>query len=122
MLLTTSKDGARALQHNRSGAQHLRAWSDTSHRSAALYFWRTKSGSEVDFVVYGEDGLWAFEVHNSIRVRNRDLRGLRAFLEDYPEPQARLLYRETERLHIEEIRCEPCGPYLAGISPAQPLT
>ena len=40
-------------------AQHLRAWIDYSHRSASLYFWRTRSGSEVDFVVYGEDGLWA---------------------------------------------------------------
>ena len=102
-------------------AQHLRAWIDYSHRSASLYFWRTRSGSEVDFVVYGEDGLWAFEVQNSARVRSRDLRGLRAFLEDYPEAQARLLYRGSERLEIQGIRCEPCGPYLAGIRPGQPL-
>ena len=102
-------------------AQHLRAWIDYSHRSASLYFWRTRSGSEVDFVVYGEDGLWAFEVQNSARVRSRDLRGLRAFLEDYPEAQARLLYRGSERLEIQGIRCEPCGLYLAGIRPGQPL-
>ena len=102
-------------------AQHLRAWIDYSHRSASLSFWRTKSGNEVDFVVYGEDGLWAFEVQNSAVVRNRDLRGLRAFLEDYPEAQARLRYRGNERLEVQGIRCEPCEPYLAGIRPGQSL-
>lgn len=68
-----------------------------------------------------EDGVWAFEVQNSARVRNRDLRGLRAFLEDYPEAEARLLYRGSERLEIQGIRCEPCEAYLAGIRPEQPL-
>ena len=100
-------------------AQHLRAWIDYSHRSANLHFWRTKSGNEVDFVVYGEDGLWAFEVQNSVAVRNRDLRGLRAFLEDYPEAEARLLYRGSERLELRGIRCEPCEAYLAGIRPGR---
>ena len=75
----------------------------------------------MDFVVYGEDGLWAFEVQNSVALRDRDLRGLRAFLDDYPEAQARLLYRGNERLEMRGIRCEPCGPYLAEIRPDQPL-
>lgn len=76
-------------------AQHPRAWVDTSRLDRGLSYWRTKSGNEVDFVVYGEDGLWAFEVKNGATVRERDLRGLRAFLEDYPEAEARLLYRGT---------------------------
>ncbi|MYA07026.1 MAG: ATP-binding protein [Holophagales bacterium] len=98
-------------------AQHLRAWLDYSGSGATLSFWRTKSGNEVDFVVYGEEGLWAFEVQNSGSVRSRDLRGLRAFLEDYPAAQARLLYRGDERLEIQGIRCEPCEEYLAAIRP-----
>ena len=103
-------------------AQHLRAWIGYSHRNASLSYWRTRSGTEVDFVVYGEDGLWAFEVKNGVTVRERDLRGLRAFLEDYPEAEARLLYRGDETLEMRGgIRCEPCGPYLAGIRPGQPL-
>ncbi len=102
-------------------AQHLRAWIDYSGSNASLSFWRTKSGNEVDFVVYGEEGLWAFEVQNSTTVRGRDLRGLRAFLEDYPEARARLLYRGEERLGIDGIRCEPCEAYLAAISPGRPL-
>ena len=55
-------------------------------------------------------------------MRERDLRGLRAFLEDYPEAKARLLYRGDERLEMRGIRCEPCEAYLAGIRPGQPLT
>ncbi len=102
-------------------AQHLRAWIDTSRVDASLSYWRTKSGNEVDFVVYGEDGLWAFEVKNGATVRERDLRGLRAFLEDYPEAEARLLYRGDERLEVRGIRCEPSEAYLAGIRPGQPL-
>lgn len=98
-------------------AQHLRAWLDYSGSGASLSFWRTKSGNEVDFVVYGEEGLWAFEVQNSRSVRGRDLRGLRAFQEDYPAAQVRLLYRGEERLEIRGIRCEPCEEYLAAIRP-----
>ena len=102
-------------------AQHLRAWADYSRSGSSLYFWRTKSGREVDFVVYGASGLWGFEVKNTRRVRGRDLRGLAAFLEDYPEARARFLYRGEERLRIRGIRCEPVGPYLAGIRPEEPL-
>ncbi len=102
-------------------AQHLRAWIDYSGVDANLSYWRTKSGNEVDFVVYGEDGLRAFEVKNGVTVRERDLRGLRAFLEDYPEAEARLLYRGDERLDMRGIRCEPCEAYLAGIRPGRTL-
>lgn len=41
--------------------------------------------------------------------------------EDYPEAQARLLYREGERLEMRGIRCELCAAYLAGIRPGEPL-
>ena len=71
--------------------------------------------------MYGDEGLWAVEVQNGAAVRARDLRGLRAFLEDYPEAQARLLYRGEERLEVQGIRCEPCEAYLAGIRPGQAL-
>ena len=58
---------------------------------------------------------------NGATVRERDLRGLRAFLEDYPEAEARLLYRGDERLEMRGIRCEPCEAYLAGMKPGRPL-
>ncbi len=69
-------------------AQHLRAWIDYTGSDFSLSFWRTKAGSEVDFVVYGRDGFWAVEVKHTGEIRPADLRGLRAFREDYPEAEA----------------------------------
>jgi predicted AAA+ superfamily ATPase len=40
-----------------------------------IYYWRTRSGVEVDFVVYGEAGFWAIEVKNTRRVRPEEFRG-----------------------------------------------
>ena len=98
-------------------AQHLRAWSAYSGNDADLYFWRTRSGVEVDFVVYGAYGLQAFEVKNASRVDAKDLRGLRSFREDYPETQATLLYRGQDRLRIDGIWCLPVDDFLRRIKP-----
>ena len=49
-------------------AQHLRAGIDYTEEQHALYFWRTKVGLEVDFIVYGTLGLWAIEVKDSRQV------------------------------------------------------
>ena len=37
-------------------AQHLRAWIAYSRFDVDLVFWRTRAGTEVDFVVYGDTG------------------------------------------------------------------
>lgn len=103
-------------------AQHLRAWIAYSTRDLALSYWRTRSGVEVDFVVYGPGGFWAFEVKSAARVRPEDLGGLRAFVEDYPECRPMLLYRGSERLEVDGIPCVPVDRFLAGLRPggAQP--
>ena len=104
-------------------AQHLRAWIAYSSRKLQLFYWRTRSGVEVDFVVYGAGGFWALEVKNSQRVRPEDLRGLRAFATDYPGCTPIFLYRGTEQLDIDGIRCIPVASFLAGLRPdADPLT
>jgi predicted AAA+ superfamily ATPase len=102
-------------------AQHLRAWIDYSGEDYALSFWRTKSGTEVDFVVYGRRGFWALEVKHSAAVRPADLRGLKAFRADYPEADLRLLYRGEEALEVDGIRCVPCDAFLRHLVPRQPL-
>lgn len=102
-------------------AQQLRAWIDYSGNGLDLYFWRTKSGSEVDFVLYGRDGFWAVEVKHSAQIRPADLRGLKAFREDYPEAELRLVYRGEETLRIDGILCLPCNEFLLGLIPGQPL-
>lgn len=98
-------------------AQHLRAWKDYSRSAAKLHFWRTRAGSEVDFVLYGPDDLWALEVKHANRIRPADLRALKAFREDYPEARARLAYLGAERRVIDGILCLPVAELLAGLIP-----
>lgn len=102
-------------------AQHLRAWSDYSGGRHQLAYWRTRSGSEVDFIVYGPAGFWAIEVKHATTIRPRDLRSLKAFGEDYPEAQLRLLYRGREPLEISGVRCLPCESFLLRVVPGEPL-
>jgi hypothetical protein len=75
----------------------------------------------VDFVVYGPEGFWAVEVKHSGTVRAKDLRPLKAFKEDYPDAQLRLLYRGNERLEIEGIPCLPCDHFLKRLVPGTDL-
>lgn len=102
-------------------AQHLRAWIDYSGEDFALSFWRTRAGAEVDFVIYGRNGFWAVEVKHSATIRPADLRGLKAFREDYPEAELRLLYRGEETRLVDGIRCLPCDEFLRDLVPGRPL-
>ncbi len=97
--------------------QHLRAWIDYSNRDAALYFWRTRAGSEVDFILYGESLFVAVEVKASPRIKAQHLRGLKAFTKDYPQCRGLLLYLGNERLVIDGIRCVPCSEFLTALVP-----
>jgi len=101
--------------------QHLRAWIAYSNKTCNLYYWRTKSGVEVDFVLYGQDTFWAIEVKNSARINSKMLKGLSAFQYDYPEAQALLLYRGNERLLINNILCLPCDQFLRNLVPGSPI-
>ena len=102
-------------------AQHLRAWIAYSSEDFELFFWRTRAGSEVDFVVYGPDGFWAVQVKNSRRVRPEDLRALRAFKADFPEAEALLLYRGEDRLRKKEALCLPVEEFLRQLRPDREL-
>jgi len=98
-------------------AQHLRAWLDYGSSSCKLYYWHTKAGSEVDFIIYGEEGFWAIEVKNSTKVHTVDLRALNTFVQDYPECTPIFLYRGKETLKINNIMCLPCEDFLKNLSP-----
>ncbi len=82
-----------------------------------LHTWRTRSGVEVDFVLYGGDVFYAIEVKHSARVRPADLRGLRTFREDYPECQALLLYRGARRIGKGDVVCTPVEEFLGAFEP-----
>lgn len=101
--------------------QHLRAWNAYRGDRCQIYFWRTKSGNEVDFVVYGEDTFCAIEVKNAARVHAKMLKGLLSFKEDYPEALTCLLYRGNERLKIKSILCQPVEDFLKNLHPERPI-
>lgn len=64
--------------------QHLHAINDYEECGYELFYWRTTTGIEVDFILYGEKGLLAFEVKRGGRVKPHDLKGLKEFKASYP--------------------------------------
>ena len=102
--------------------QHLTAWNDYSGGKNQLFFWRTKAGVEVDFVIYGPNAFHAIEVKNAAKVTRHDAAGLESFRSDYPEATCTLLYRGTEALKItEHCRALPVEQFLRELLPNAPL-
>lgn len=96
-------------------AQHLRHWCMSCSKKHQLYFWRTKTGLEVDFIVYGETEFKAIEVKNNSIIHPKDLHALKAFSKEYPECQSILVYRGNYRQKIENILCIPAEEFLLSI-------
>lgn len=92
--------------------QHLRAWNDYHGQPNKLYYWRTKYGVEIDFIVYGANGLYAIEVKNSLLVHDKDISGLKTFSMDYPEAISILLYRGQDKLKKDNVWCLPIDLFL----------
>ncbi|MBI5480131.1 MAG: ATP-binding protein [Deltaproteobacteria bacterium] len=95
--------------------QHLRAWNDYRSLGCSLHYWRTPDGDEVDFILYGEPGLWAIEVKRSSRIRREDLKGLARFLKDYPRARALLLHPGTRRWHESGVDIVPLSEALVDL-------
>lgn len=96
--------------------QHLRAWIHYTKGRHDLYYWRTKAGLEVDFIIHGEKGFWAIEVKNNRVVSPDDVRGLNHFSEDYPEAKTLLLYRGP-RIEYKKVLCLPVEQFLKQLQP-----
>lgn len=98
-------------------AQHLIAWNAYREEKNKIFYWRTRAGVEVDFIVYGQEVFWAIEVKNTSRIHEGDLNSLRTFKEEYPQCKPFLLYRGKERLMCKGIICLPCEKFLKGLNP-----
>jgi len=97
--------------------QHLKAWCDYSDGQVDCYFWRSRGGAEVDFILYGEHHFHALEVKNAKQIHPKSLRSLKTFLIDYPEANAVLLYGGTEKLMVDGILCCPVDDFLLQLKP-----
>lgn len=103
-------------------AQHLRAWAAYANQEYDLYYWRTRAGTEVDFILYGADVFAAIEVKNTARINTKDLKPLKTFQADYPQSKTYLLYRGTERFLKDGVLCIPCEDFLKNLHPNHPFS
>lgn len=87
--------------------QNLRAINDYLKFGYDLYYYRTVAGVEVDFVIYGEKGLKAFEIKSKKDVFSKDLTGLKTFREDYPTAKSYLLYGGNQKMYKQGIEIWP---------------
>jgi predicted AAA+ superfamily ATPase len=88
--------------------QELKAYIDNHGLSLDIFFHRTKDKSEVDFVLYGEDGFFAIEVKRSTKINSFDLSSLKLFKKEYPEALAFVFYLgDDERMTDDQIHILP---------------
>lgn len=72
-----------------------------------IYYWRTSNNMEVDFILYGEKGILAFEVKRTGKVIGPMLSGLKSFLRDYPMANAYFIYGGERRMCEGDIEILP---------------
>lgn len=100
-------------------AQHLRAWVEAQVTPHQFAFWRTQSGNEVDFVIYGPRGFWAIEVKRGSEPGPADVRSLAAFQDEYPEATCVLLCMTSKPLRYRGFNCLPVETFLRQLRPDQ---
>lgn len=87
--------------------QELLAINDYYNLGYTIHYYRTADGTEVDFVLYGEKGIKAFEVKRSKRLNPSMFRGLKKFLKDYPSAKTYFLYGGNRIMKEGEIEIIP---------------
>ncbi len=94
--------------------QEIAAQNDYGNYDYGIYYWRTRQGIEVDFILYGERGIKAIEVKHSDRVRREDFKGLRQFKKEHPEATLFFVYSGARRYHEGGIEIVPAEVFLKG--------
>ena len=101
--------------------QQLKAWNAYSGNPYEIFFWRSKRGVEIDFILYGKKDIYAIEVKNTKRIRPADLRPLESFKNDFPKAKTIFLYRGKDKLLRNKILCIPCEQFLEKLIPGKSL-
>ena len=87
--------------------QELRAVNDHHDYGYQISFWRTRSGLEVDFVLYGPRGLLAIEIKRSTQIQPKDTRALREFKKDYPPAKCFVFYGGPSPVYMDDVTVLP---------------
>lgn len=95
--------------------QELLALNDYLGLGYKIYYWRTADDAEVDFILYGERGIKAFEIKRTGKVHGSALKGLKAFASDYPMAKCYFVYGGERRMWDNNIEIVPVGELLKGL-------
>ena len=87
--------------------QELRAVNDYYEYGYQIFFWRTRSSLEVDFVLYGPRGLLAIKIKRSTQIQPKDTRALREFKRDYPPAKCFVFYGGPSPVYMDDITVLP---------------
>lgn len=87
--------------------QSLMAINDYYDLQYKIYFWRTVTGDEVDFVIYGPKGLHAFELKRASKITGKSLQGLNNFGQEYPKAKLHLLFLGKHKEYHQNITVVP---------------
>ena len=91
--------------------QELYAWLHYTHSEEDFTFWRTYTGIEVDAVI-GEARV-AIEIKSVEEIKNRHLKGLKAFGEEYPQSRRIIVSLDRINRRIGDIECFYIKDFLA---------
>ncbi len=95
--------------------QELKAVNSYLDLGYEIFYWRTPDQVEVDFVLYGENGLKAIEVKRTAKLNPKDLHGLKAFSKEYPLAKCYLLYGGSRKFFENNVEIIPIEDFLKNI-------
>lgn len=78
-----------------------------------IHFWRTKTGLEVDFIL--GDGEAAIEVKGGNRIDSKDLKPMRAFMEEHHPAKAIVVCNEKKERLADNIHIIPWRRFLEAL-------
>jgi len=93
---------------------HLRTLSEILVPKPRIFYWRTTTGKEVDFVLEWGRKLLAVEVKLSTRPKYSDIETLRLFMKEYPETSAGILVHAGDEVKIMDEKVVAIPWFLLG--------
>ncbi len=96
--------------------QELRVINECNKLNYKIHYWRTKTGLEVDFVLYGKNGLIAIEVKRKKNLSKKDFRGLQEFKKDYPEAKCYVFCNTKNKEYHDDVTVIPINEAMKNIS------
>jgi predicted AAA+ superfamily ATPase len=97
----------------------LRAYLDLHEKKGILSYWRTPSGTEVDFVWSDGDQHVLIEVKAARKFRNEHLSAIRSFTESKTVKRSFVVYLGSDSLKVDDTLILPATEFLKRLSDGQ---